>query len=124
VVNGGWLPLSPNLVKCRLRRHSANPLVRGPYLVNRDLLDRPNYIILHTRLPLWWVLCQQVRLSAPERGGRVGPVVPNPGDGGGAPGGGRVLALQADLVLELGFSLNLDLGLAPRTGPFLCSSIP
>jgi hypothetical protein len=35
-----------------------------------------------------------------------------------------VLALGVALVLELGFPPNLDLGLAPRSGPFLCPSIP
>jgi hypothetical protein len=38
----------------------------------------------------------------------------------GMAGVGGMLAL----VLELGFPYNLDLGLAPETGPFLCPSIP
>jgi hypothetical protein len=41
---GGGSPQS-NLVKCRHRRHLANPLVKGLPLVNRDLLVRPNHII-------------------------------------------------------------------------------
>jgi hypothetical protein len=57
---GGWLPPSPNLVKCRLRRYSANPLVMGPYLVNRDPPVRPNSTILRTGSLLWGVLCQEV----------------------------------------------------------------
>jgi hypothetical protein len=53
VVSGGWLPPSPNLVKCRLRRHLANPLVnQGPYLVKRDPTVRPNCTTLRTRLLL------------------------------------------------------------------------
>jgi hypothetical protein len=78
------VPPSPNIVKCCPQRCSANPLVRGLPLVNRDLLVRPNHIILLTSSLLWGVLCQQVRLSAPPpgRGGRVGPVVPILGDGG------------------------------------------
>jgi hypothetical protein len=48
------------------------------------------------------------------RGGRVDPVVPNPGVGRG---GWGMLALEAALVLELGFPLNLGLGLAPRSAP-------
>jgi hypothetical protein len=35
-----------------------------------------------------------------------------------------VLALEVAVVLELEFSPNLNLGLAPGTGPFLCPSIP
>jgi hypothetical protein len=65
VVNGGWLPTSPNLVKCRPRRYLANPLVKGLFLVNRVLLIRPNHIISGTSSLLWCVLCRQVRLSAP-----------------------------------------------------------
>jgi hypothetical protein len=90
---GVWLPPSPNLVKCRPRRHSANPLVKGLHLVNRDLLVRPNHIISHTNSLLWGVLCRQERLSAPPGEG-VGLVLlfPNPGDGrggwGAGPGGG------------------------------------
>jgi hypothetical protein len=62
-------------------------------LVNRDLLVTPSHIISHTSSLLWGVLCRQVRLCAPPgRGVRVGPVVPNTGDGGG---GGMVA-----LVLE------------------------
>jgi hypothetical protein len=62
------------------------------------------------------MLCRQVHLSAPHpgRGGRVGPVAPNPGDGRG----GGVLALEANPVLELGFLLNLGLELAPVIGPY------
>jgi hypothetical protein len=55
----------------------------------------------------------------PWRGGRVGPVVPNPGDGRG----GGMLDLEAALVLELGFPLSLGLGLAPGIGPNLYPSI-
>jgi hypothetical protein len=42
-----------------------------------------------------------VAQCTPRRGGRVGPVVPNPG----------ALAVEAALVLELGFPLNLGLEL-------------
>jgi hypothetical protein len=35
-----------------------------------------------------------------------------------------VLALEAALVLELGFPLNLGLGLAPGIGPYLRPLIP
>jgi hypothetical protein len=38
--------------------------------------------------------------------------------------GGGVLALEAALVLELGFPLNLSLGLATGISPYLCPSIP
>jgi hypothetical protein len=118
---GGLLPPSPNLVKCPLRRHSANPFVRGPYLVNRDPLVRPNSTILRTRLLLWGVLCRQVRLSAPLGEG-VGLVqLPKTL---GMVGVGGVLALEVALVLELRFPPNLDPGLAPGTGPFLRPSIP
>jgi hypothetical protein len=93
----------------------------GPYLVNQDPLVRPNSTILHTGLLLWGVLCRQARLS-PPLGEEVGLVL--------LPqilwmvGWGRVLALEVALVLELGFPSNLDPGLAPGTGPFLCPSIP
>jgi hypothetical protein len=52
VFNGGWVPPSPNLVKCCPRRHSTNPFVKGLLLVNRDLLVRPGPIISHTSLLL------------------------------------------------------------------------
>jgi hypothetical protein len=114
VVDGGWLPPIPNLIKCRPRRHLANPLVKGLLLVNLVLLVRPNHAISRTSLLLWGVLCR--------RGARVGPVVPSSRDGGG--GGGEGLALGAALVLELGFPLMLGLGLAPGIGPNLYPSIP
>jgi hypothetical protein len=119
---GEWLRPSPNLVKSRLRRHSANHFVTGPYLVNRDPPVRPNSTILCTGLLLWGVLCRQVRLS-PPLGEEVGLVLlPQILRMAGV--GGGVLALEVALVLELGFPPNLDLGLVPGTGPFLCPSIP
>jgi hypothetical protein len=121
VVSGGWLPPSPNLVKYRLRRHSANHLVTGPYLVNRDPPVRPNSTILRTGSFLWGVLCRQVWLS-PPLGEEVGLVL-LPQILGIAEVGG-VLALEVALVLEWGFPPNLNLGLSPGTGPFLCPSIP
>jgi hypothetical protein len=42
----------------------------------------------------------------------------------GMAGWGGLLALEAALVLELGFPLNLGLGLAPGIGPYLCPLIP
>jgi hypothetical protein len=93
-------------------------LVTGPYLVNRDPPVRPNSTILRTRLLLWGVLCRQVRLS-PSLGEEVELVQIL-----GMAGVGRVLALKVALVLELGFYPNLNLGLAPGTGPFLCPLIP
>jgi hypothetical protein len=101
VVSGGVTPPSPNLVKCRLRRHSANHLVTGPYLVNRDPPVRPNSTILHTGLLLWGVLCRQVRLS-PPLGEEVGLVL-LPQILGMACVGVEVLVLEVALVLELGF---------------------
>ena len=89
---------------------------QGPYLVNRDPTVRPNYTTLYTRSLLWGVLCRQVRLS-PPLGEEVGLVL-LPQTLGMA-GVGGLLALEVALVLELGFPPNLDLGLAPGTGPIL-----
>jgi hypothetical protein len=93
----------------------------GPYLVNRDPLVRPNSTILRTGSLLWGMLCRQVRLT-PPLGEEVGLVL-LPQILGMAEWG-RVLAPEVALVLELGFPPNLDPGLAPGTGPFLCPSIP
>jgi hypothetical protein len=65
-------------------------------------------------------LPEGVAQCPPRRGGSIGPVVPNPVDGGG----GGVLALEAALVLELGFPLNLGLWPAPGIGLNLCPLIP
>ena len=119
---GGWLPPSPNLVKCRLRRHLANPLVnQGPYLVKRDPTVRPICTTLRTKSPLGWGLGRQVRPSLPP-GEEVGLILLL--QTLGMAGVGGVLALEVALVLELGFPPNFDLGLAPGSGPFLCPSIP
>jgi hypothetical protein len=118
VVNGEWLPPNPNLVKCRPRQHLANPLVEGLRLVNWVLLVRPNHTISRTSLLLWGVLYPQVRLSAPSGEGVVLVLLSQ------ILGMAGVLALEAALVLELGFLLYLGLGLAPRIGPNLYPLIP
>jgi hypothetical protein len=95
VVSRGWLPPSPNLVKCRLRWHLANHLVnQGPYLVNWDPTVRPNCTTLRTESLLWGVLYRQVRLS-PPLGEGVGLVLlpqtlgmAGVGGGDAGPGGG------------------------------------
>ena len=121
-LEGGWLPPSPNLVKCRLRRHLANHLVnQGPYLVKRDPTVRPICTTLRTKSPLGWGLGRQVRPSLPpgEEEGLILLLQTL-----GMAGVGGVLALEVALVLELGFPPNFDLGLAPGSGPSLCPSIP
>jgi hypothetical protein len=63
------------------------------------------------------VLCRQVRLSAPPREG-VGLVLLSQ-ILGMAGVGGWVPSLEAALMLELGFPLNLGVVLAPGIGPNL-----
>jgi hypothetical protein len=118
----GWLPYSPNIVKCRPWRHSANPLVKVLPLVNWDLLVRPSHIFLRTSSLLWGVLCRHLRLSAlPGEG--VGLVLLSQVLGMVGVGRG-VLALEAALVFGLGCPLNLGLGVDPGIGPNLYPSIP
>jgi hypothetical protein len=106
VVNGGWLPPSPNLVKCRLRQHSANPLVRG------SLPSQPGpssqtklHHLAHQVAPVGGTVPAGAVQCPPGRGHRVGSVAPNPGDGeggGAGPGSGPGVGVSPQPRLRAG----------------------
>jgi hypothetical protein len=121
VVSGGVAPPQPQSSQV------PPPAAFSQPFGHESLPSQPGYTsqtklhhLAHRVAPVGGAVLAGAAQSPPGRGVRVSPVAPDPGDSGG----GGVLALEVALMLESGFPPNLNLGLAPGTGPILCPSIP